>query len=109
MDGSNTLAQRLLWVLWPAFLVAAVAEMAVFSVVDPSDVHVFGQPVELARETVYALGFFLFWALGIASSALTVFLARSPWEVNRCPLPRNGRPADCPRPPTIAPPTSPPR
>jgi hypothetical protein len=98
MNDSTTLANRLLWVLWPAFLVAAVAEIAVFSMVDPEDLHAFGRPVELGRQTVYAIGFFLFWALAAASSALTVFLSRSPWEVNRCPLPLDARPAGCPKP-----------
>jgi hypothetical protein len=43
------------------------------------------------------MGFFGFWALGIASSALTVFLERSPWEVNRCPLEPTERPDGCPK------------
>ena len=105
MDDSNSLTNRVLWVLWPGFLVAGVAELVVFSMVDPQDLSAFGQPVELARETIYALGFFLFWALAAASSALTVFLARSPWEVNRCPLPMSARPPGCPREPVaMAPP-----
>ena len=29
------LIQRILWILWPAFLVAGVMEMAVFAFVDP--------------------------------------------------------------------------
>ena len=95
MNDSNLLVNRVLWVLWPAFLVAGVAELVVFSIVDPEDLHAFGQPLELSRQTVYALGFFLFWALASASSALTVFLARSPWEVNRCPLPLQRRPPGC--------------
>jgi hypothetical protein len=97
MDDSNSLANRVLWVLWPAFLVAAVAEVVVFSMVDPGDLYAFGRQVELGRQTVYALGFFLFWALASASSALTVFLSRSPWEVNRCPLTYGARPAGCPK------------
>jgi hypothetical protein len=77
------LAQRLIWVIWPAFLVAAVAEAVFFTVFDPFDLHFFGAPLELSRLAMYTLGFFGFWGVGIASSALTVFLARSPFEVNR--------------------------
>ena len=95
MDDS--LAHRLGWVLWPAFLVACVAELAFFSLVDPADMQLFGMPVELDRMTIYTLGFFAFWALGSVSSALTVFLARSPFEINRCTLAAEERPDGCPK------------
>ena len=93
----NTLAQRLAWTIWPAFLVAAAAETVFFTVFDPSDLFFFGTPLELSRQTMYTLGFFGFWAMGIASSALTVFLSRSPFEVNRCPLIGADRPPGCPK------------
>lgn len=91
------LAQRVLWVLWPAFLVAAVAELIVFAVIDPADLHLFGEPVEIGRMPIYTLGFFFFWAMAASASALTVFLQRSPVEVNRCPLDEENRPAGCPK------------
>lgn len=94
---ANTFAQRLLWVLWPAFLVAAVAELLFFAAFDPADIHLFGVPLEMERMPVYTLGFFLFWGATSAASALTVFLQRSPWEVNRCPLDANERPMGCPK------------
>jgi multisubunit Na+/H+ antiporter MnhE subunit len=83
MTESSTFAKRLMWVMWPSFLVAAAACGVFFTVFDPRDLHVFGRPVEASREVIYTIGFFLFWAMAIASSALTVFLERSPWEVNR--------------------------
>jgi len=89
--------QRLMWVLWPAFLVAGIAEGVTFSLFDPKDMHILGQTVELDRTAVYSIGFFLFWAFAAASSALTCFLQRSPFEVNRCPLPGPGRPEGCPK------------
>jgi hypothetical protein len=67
-------ARRFLWVIWPAFLVAGVAEIVFFSVFDPFELHFFGDVLEMSREGIYTLGFFGFWGLGIASSALTVFL-----------------------------------
>lgn len=94
---TKSLAQRLAWVLWPAFLVAAVAELIVFAVIDPEDLHLFGVPVEMGRMPIYTIGFFFFWAVAAAASALTVFLQRSPVEVNRCPLDAENRPADCPK------------
>lgn len=91
------LAQRLLRVIWPAFLVAAVAETIFFALFDPVEIQFFGAPAGLTREAVYTLGFFFFWGIGSASSALTVFLSRSPFEVDRCPLDAPTRPAGCPK------------
>jgi hypothetical protein len=94
---TDSLAQRLGWVLWPSFLVACSAELLFFSLFDPSDLQLFGQPVEVDRMLVYTLGFFAFWAIGAVSSSLTVFLARSPFEVNRCTLGAGTRPEGCPK------------
>ena len=76
--GTGLLARRLMWVIWPAFLVAAVAELVFFSVFDPFDLHFFGAPLDMSRQAIYTMGFFGFWGLGIASSALTVFLEGGP-------------------------------
>lgn len=91
------LAQRLMWIAWPSFLVAGVIEMFVFAMVDPSDLHWFGQPVELSRSGVYTLAFFAFWGMTMVSSGLTTLLSMSPFEVNRCPLPEDDRPDGCPK------------
>jgi len=91
------LAQRLMWIAWPAFLVAGVLEMLVFAVVDPQDMQWFGQPIELSRQGIYTLSFFVFWAVTAASSALTTLLTLSPFELNRCPLEPTARPDGCPK------------
>ena len=75
---SGLLARRLMWVIWPAFLVAGAAELVFFSIFDPFDLHFFGAPLEMSRQAIYTMGFFGFWALGIASSALTIFLESGP-------------------------------
>lgn len=93
MERGNYRARQLMWVIWPAFLVAAIAEAIFFTVFDPFDLHFFGAPLEMSRQAIYAMGFFGFWALGIASSALTVFLGRSPWEVNPSPPDEADRPS----------------
>jgi hypothetical protein len=97
MQATGNFAQRIMWVIWPAFLVAGAGTAIFFTMIDPSDLTLFGQPAELSRQAVYTVGFFGFWALGIASSALTVFLERSPWEVNRCPMVPEDRPEGCPK------------
>jgi hypothetical protein len=89
--------QRVMWIVWPAFLLACLLEMLVFALVDPQDLHWFGQPVELSREAVYTLAFFVFWALSMVASGLTTLLSMSPFEVNRCPLPASDRPQGCPK------------
>ncbi len=87
--------QRWMWIVWPAFLVAAVLEMLVFAFVDPSELNWFGAPLGFSREAVYTVSFFVFWGAAMASSALTTLLAMSPFEVNRCPVPNGERPASC--------------
>ncbi len=90
-------AQKLMWIAWPAFLVAGVLEMLVFDMVDPQDLNWFGQPVELSRLCVYTIAFFVFWAITMLSSALTTLLALSPFELNQCPLEPGERPPGCPK------------
>ena len=85
------LARRLMWIAWPAFLLAGVIEMLVFAMVDPQNLHWFGKPLTLSREAVYTVAFFVFWVLTMTSSALTTVLSLSPSEVNRRSLPVDGR------------------
>ena len=89
--------RQLMWILWPAFLVAGMADGLVFSLFDPQDMHIFGEPVNLGPRAVYSIGFFLFWAFAAASSALTCVLQRTSSEINRWPLPESDRPKDCPK------------
>ena len=80
------MSQRLIWILWPGFLMAALGELVLFSMIDPSDAHLLGSPLELSRTAIYSLGFFLLWGLTSGASALTCLLLRSPYEVNYCHL-----------------------
>lgn len=89
--------RRLVWILWPSFLAAGMGTTAFFALVDPIDLVVFGTPVSLSRTAAYSVGFFGFWLLGAASSALTCFFQRTAEEVNRCPLRPSDRPPGCPR------------
>ncbi|WP_295503482.1 hypothetical protein [Limnohabitans sp. Rim8] len=77
------LAQRWMWIAWPAFLVAGLLEVLVFAFVDPQDLHWFGHGLDLSRQAIYTLAFFDFWALAMVSSALTLLLGMSSADVNR--------------------------
>ena len=78
MDENDTRGRLSMWIIWPAFLVAGVAQLVFFSIFDPFELHFFGAPLDWSRQAIYTLGFFGFWGLGIASSALTLFLERAP-------------------------------
>lgn len=61
-------------ILWPAFVMAGVLEMLVFSVLDPSLVRI--GPWEPEARTVYSLGFLVFWAVLSLSGALSHLMMR---------------------------------
>lgn len=75
-----------IYILWPSFVVAGVGEVAFFTVFDPQELYLFGEPSSLSRLAVYSIGFFLCWAFAAASSALTCFLARGADALDRDPL-----------------------
>lgn len=81
--GAAIVSRRWMWIVWPAFLVAGVLEILVFAMVDPQDLHWFGQPLGISRQGVYTLAFFVFWVVAMISSGLTALLAMSPSEVNQ--------------------------
>ncbi|ATE60716.1 hypothetical protein [Thauera sinica] len=70
-------------VLWPSFLVAALAEAIFFTVIDPQELYLFGQPVYYSPLTTYSIGFLGFWLVCAASSLTTIFLQRPAQELNR--------------------------
>lgn len=76
------LRERLMWIAWPAFLVAGVLEMMVFAVLDPLTLSLFGEQVNWSREAIYTVTFFIFWAMLMVSSALTLMLARPARDLN---------------------------
>lgn len=89
--------ERLIWILWPSFVVAGIAEAVFFTLVDPQELYLFGEPVSFSRIATYSIGFFAFWVLCAASSAFTCFIQRTSREINNCPLPQRERPKDCPK------------
>jgi len=90
-------AQKLIWILWPSFIVAGVATGVFFTLFDPRELALFGRELGWSRLAVYSVGFFAFWLLGVASSSLTCFFQRTAAEINRGPLPPAARPEGCPK------------
>ena len=76
------LKQRMMWILWPSFLMAGVLEVLVFAMVDPHGLHWYGLLLDAPRQAVYTLAFFAFWMITSTSSALTVLLSLPPAEIN---------------------------
>lgn len=68
-------ARVVMQVLWPAFLMAIVAEGVLFSLIDPRELQVVVDHLRDSRVAAYTVGFFLLWALFACSSAITYFLA----------------------------------
>lgn len=81
------MSARLIHILWPSFLVALAAEIVFAALFDPAQLAYRGQTLTESRVGAYTIAFFVFWALGMASSALTCYFQRGADEVNR----RSGR------------------
>ena len=70
--------QAVFAVVWISFLTAAVATMVFFALFDPVELAaVYDQDLDISREAGYAAGFFFFWMLTLACSAVTAFLVRT--------------------------------
>lgn len=76
--GDRPAGRVLMYVLWPAFLMSAVAEGVFFSMIDPQELTIVGIHLADSREAAYTVGFFLFWVLFSLCSGLTYLLARPP-------------------------------
>lgn len=77
-------------VLWSSFLVAGIAEGLFFTVIDPRELYLFGEPVQCSRIASYSIGFFCFWAICAASGLATWYLLRDADEVNHAADPADG-------------------
>jgi hypothetical protein len=67
--------QQIMWIVWPAFVVAGILEVLIFAMVDPQDLHWLGHPLELSRQGVYTVSFFIFWLITAVASGLTLWLS----------------------------------
>lgn len=66
--------KRLMWVLWPSFLVAIAMDGVMFSSFDPLELAYNGEALFDSRMAAYTIGFLVFWLFGAGSSALTCML-----------------------------------
>ena len=75
------------WVLivWPAFLAAGLLEALVFAMVDPGELHWPGYFFQATRQGIYTMAFFAFWLITMACSAMVLWLAKAPLEINGIP------------------------
>ena len=70
--------QAIAIVVWVSFLSAAIGTMLFFALFDPVDLSgIFDEDLEINREAGYAAGFFFFWFLAAACSAVTAWLVRT--------------------------------
>ncbi len=83
---SIPVAQRVIAVLWPSFLMAGVATIVFFAVFDPFELISPTWFPNLSRLGAYSVGFFLFWGLTASSCLLTCFFQR---PINRFNKPKS--------------------
>lgn len=77
------LKTRVLTVLWPAFMMAGVLEMLVFALVDPQQLHGWGVDASSwPRGAVYTLAFLTFWVAIAVASAISLWLAAPPHDLD---------------------------
>jgi len=77
---------RMLWIVWPAFLAACALELLVFAFVDPAELQFAGRDLGWSRQAVYTASFFAFWAVNMGACALTTLLRLGRAEVNEAPF-----------------------
>ena len=74
---------RWMTVVWPAFLMAGVLEVLVFSMVEPQDFRWFAHTLVWSNEAIYTVVFFLMWTVTVVACGLTALLSLSAEEVNQ--------------------------
>lgn len=66
--------KRLMWVLWPSFLVAIAMDGVLYASFDPLEFSYEGAPLFKERLAAYTVSFLVFWLFAATSSALTCYL-----------------------------------
>ena len=74
-SASRPLRERVLLIVWPAFVMAGVLEALVFVVVDPTALHWYGiEPLNWSISGVYSVTYLIFWFVIATSGAITHLL-----------------------------------
>ena len=66
--------KHVIWVMWPAFIAAGIAETLFFTMIDPRQLYLFGELVEWSPTATYSTGFLLFWLLCSGASLMTYLM-----------------------------------
>ena len=64
----------IIWILWPSFAAAGFAEVIFFTLIDPQQLYLLGQPVEVSPMATYSIGFLLFWLICLGASLSTYLM-----------------------------------
>jgi len=77
MPDRITLSPRhvVIAVLWPSFVLAAIATGLFFSTFDPEQLFPFGAPTRFSALAAYGAGFLAFWMFSATSIAVGLFFA----------------------------------
>lgn len=67
-------------ILWPSFLVAALADGLFFSMFDPEDLLELLGRGDLPATAAYTVGFICFWVFSALASLLTQYLVAVPGD-----------------------------
>jgi len=66
--------KMIIWVLWPAFAAAGIAEVVFFTLIDPQQLYLLGEPISASPMTTYSIGFLLFWMVCAGACLMTWFM-----------------------------------
>lgn len=75
--------RKFAYIYGPSIVMAAIAEIVFFAVINPQDLYLFGEAVHWSPIAVYSVGFLLFWALTASTVALSLFMQQAPEDVDR--------------------------
>ena len=74
------LIQRVVAILWPAFLTAGIATVLFTTAFDPAIIF---SDYGISRLGVYTMCFFLFWLFGIVTSTATCYFLKPCDSINK--------------------------
>ncbi len=65
-------------ILWPAFVAAGIGIGIIFTLVDPMELVILGEPTRASRTAIYSLGFFILWAIAALAATISCLLLNHP-------------------------------
>ena len=74
------LVQRVIAILWPAFIMAGIATVLFTTAFDPAVIFV---DYDISRLGFYSICFFVFWVFGAATSAATCYFLKPCQAINK--------------------------